>query len=295
MKSVGVRSSRQWSGPAIVMVLPAALFLVVFFLAPVVIACYLAFTNLQLEGPHAVNYGFIGFDNFTRMASDTYFQNAVWLTAAFVGFSAVIGQTFFGLVLALLQERAMRWLRVAVASIAITAWVMPEITAAVIWYAFAQNGGTLDMLLGPGHADTNWLLSAPMVIVSVANIWRGSAFSMLIFGAGLRNVPHEVRESAALDGANTWQQLIHVVLPIIRPTIVTNLILVTIGNLADFTLIYGMTQGGPNNETMTLPLYMYIQSFNYNELAYGTAIALVLILMGAIASFSYTRLLRAEI
>jgi multiple sugar transport system permease protein len=278
-----------------ILVLPATALMVIFFLVPMVVAAYLAFTNQELEGPHAIHYQIIGLANFSKMASDFYFKNSLWLTVIFVGGSAVVGQTVFGLILALLQERALRWLRLAVASIAITAWVMPEISAAVIWYAFGQNGGTLDTLLGPGHSDLNWFSTAPMLIVCSANVWRGSAFSMLIFGAGLRNVPDEVKESAVLDGANAWQRLIHIILPIIRPTIVTNLILVTIGNLADFTLIYGMTQGGPNNETMTLPIYMYIQSFNFYELGYGTAIALVLIVIGAIASFLYVQLLRSEI
>lgn len=266
-----------------------------FFLAPMVIAVYLAFTNMELQGPHAINYDFVGWANFARMASDAFFTNALTLTIVFVGASAIVGQSVVGFVLALLQEKAVRWLRIAVSSIAITAWVTPEIAAAILWYAFAQNGGTLDLLLGPGQADNNWLNTAPMFIVCLANVWRGSAFSMLIFGAGLRNVPQEISESAILDGASAWQRIWHVVLPIIRPTIVTNLILVTIGNLADFTLIYGLTQGGPNNQTMTLPLYMYVQSFSFNELGYGTAIAVVLVLLGAVSSATYVRLLRSEL
>jgi multiple sugar transport system permease protein len=80
-----------------------------------------------------------------------------------------------------------------------------------------------------------------------------------------------------------------------KPTIVTNFILVTIGNLSDFTLIYALTHGGPGNATQTLPLYIYEQAFTYYELGYGTAIAMLLIAIGAIASFIYVRLLRSEI
>jgi multiple sugar transport system permease protein len=134
-----------------------------------------------------------------------------------------------------------------------------------------------------------------MAIVCIANLWRGVAFSMLLFGAGLRNISHEVKEAATLDGASTWQRLAWVILPIMKPTIVTNFILVTIGNLSDFTLIYALTHGGPGSATQTLPLYIYEQAFSYYELGYGTAIAMLLIAIGAIASFIYVRLLRTEI
>jgi multiple sugar transport system permease protein len=80
-----------------------------------------------------------------------------------------------------------------------------------------------------------------------------------------------------------------------RPTIVTNLLLVTLMNLSEFTLIYAMTQGGPGNDTSTLPLYAYLEAFNYNQLGYGTAIALVLVLLGAAFSLLFVRSLRVQL
>jgi multiple sugar transport system permease protein len=89
--------------------------------------------------------------------------------------------------------------------------------------------------------------------------------------------------------------LFSVTLPIMRPTIVTNLLLITLGTLSDFTLIFAMTQGGPGNDTSTLPVYMYIEAFQFNELGYGTAIALALIVIGALFSLLYVRQLRPEL
>ncbi len=123
----------------------------------------------------------------------------------------------------------------------------------------------------------------------VANAWRGCAFSMLVFTAGLRAVPGEVDEAAQLEGASYWRRLFSVILPILRPTIMTTLLLITLGTLSDFTLIFAMTQGGPGNDTTILPVYMYIEAFQFNALGYGTAIALALIVIAALFSFLYVR------
>ena len=84
-------------------------------------------------------------------------------------------------------------------------------------------------------------------------------------------------------------------LPILRPTIVTNLLLLTLINISDFTLIFVMTQGGPGTSTAILPVYMYIQAFQFNNLGYGSMIGLALILIGALLSVFYVRHLRAEV
>lgn len=279
---------------SMLLLLPAVVLLAALFFYPLADAVYLAFTNAELTGVHARTYQFIGLANFRHLFSDQYFINSIWLTLIYVGFSAIIGQSLLGMILALLQEQAWPWLRMSVGSIVIVAWVIPEIAAALIWNAVAQPGGTLGMLI-PGQSQTGWLVVAPMTIICIANLWRGTAFSMLIFGAGLRNIPGEVKESATLDGAGGLARLWFVILPLMKSPIITNFILVTIGNLSDFTLIFALTQGGPGNATQTMPLYTYTQAFVYYELGYGTAIALMLVLFGAIAAFIYVRLLRAEL
>jgi multiple sugar transport system permease protein len=117
----------------------------------------------------------------------------------------------------------------------------------------------------------------------------------LVFSAGLRNLPTEVLEAAEVEGASVWRRYTRVILPLLRPTIVTNLLLVTILNLSEFTLIYVMTQGGPGTETMTLPLYVYQEAFNFHQLGYGTAISLVLVLIGALFSLLFVRASRSQV
>ena len=227
------------------------------------------------------------------MIHDPVFWSSVKLALIFVIGSGIIAQTVLGFALALLGQRAHFTLRATVGSIVILAWVLPEIAVAFIWYAFGQAGGTLSQLIARPGDDL--LATVPLLIVCVANAWRGTAFSMLILSAGLRNVPAEVDEAAQLEGASYWQRLFRVTIPIMRSTIMVNMLLITIGTISDFTLIFAMTQGGPGNETAILPVYMYIQAFQFNDLGYGTAIALALIVIGALLSIIYVRQLRPEL
>jgi multiple sugar transport system permease protein len=273
--------------------LPSAALLIGLFIIPTCYAVYLGFTNLELLGQYAQNYSFTGVANLQRMVHDPTFWLSVKLTLIFVIGSGIVAQTVLGLALALLAQRVNVVVRASVGAIVILAWVLPEITVAFVWYSFSQAGGTLSHLFGTPNSDL--LSTVPMLVVCMANAWRGTAFSMLLLSAGLRNVPGEVDEAAQLEGAGYWRRLFTVTLPIIRPTLMINLLLITLATVSDFTLIYAMTQGGPGNQTAILPVYMYIEAFQFNQLGYGTMIALALILIGAILSIAYIRQLRPEL
>ncbi len=272
---------------------PAAALLFGLFLVPIGYAIYLGFTNLELLGPTAQNYSFTGLANVSRMIHDPVFWSSVKITLIFVVGSGIVAQTVLGLVLALLAQRAHVTVRASVGSIVVLAWVLPEICVAFIWYSFAQAGGTLSVITG--RSGTDLLSTVPLLIVCVANAWRGTAFSMLVLSAGLRNVPQEADEAAQLEGASYWKRLTRVTLPIMRPTLMINMLLITLGTISDFTLIFAMTQGGPGNQTAILPVYMYIEAFQFNALGYGTTIALGLMLIGAVLSVFYIRQLRPEL
>src|SRR5690606_23356291 len=119
----------------------------------------------------------------------------------------------------------------------VTAWVLPEIVAAFVSYAFLSADGTLNQLLAAvGITGPNWLYAFPVVAIILANTWRGTAFSMMIYRAALDDVPVEVVESSMLDGAGGWQRLRLITIPMIRGTIFTNLMLTTLQTLSVFTL-----------------------------------------------------------
>jgi multiple sugar transport system permease protein len=272
---------------------PAAALVIGLFLVPIGYAIYLGFTNLELLGPTAQHYSFTGLANVSRLVHDPVFWSSVKLTLVFVVGSGIVAQTILGLALALLGQRAHVTVRASVGAVVVLAWVLPEICVSFIWYAFSQAGGTLSILTG--HSKDDLLSTVPLLIVCVANAWRGTAFSMLVLSAGLRNVPAEADEAAQLEGASYWKRLVRVTLPIIRPTLMINMLLITLGTISDFTLIFAMTQGGPGNQTAILPVYMYIEAFQFNALGYGTTIALALMVIGALLSVFYIRQLRPEL
>jgi multiple sugar transport system permease protein len=271
---------------------PALALLLVFFAGPMLWSVYTAFTNLALTGQRTVD--FVGFDNFTRLLNDASFRHSLVLTLVFVVGSAVIGQNTLGLLIALLLRGRRRMARSVVTGLVIAAWAVPETVAGFCWYAFLYRTGTLNELLGHLGLAQNWLYTTPMLAVILANVWRGTAFSMLVYSAALSEVPPDLVEAASMDGASAWQRLRHITLPLIRRAIVSNLMLITLQTLAAFGLIYVMTGGGPGTASQTTPLYMYQQSFKFYQLGYGTAMALVLLAVGALFSALYLRLIRLE-
>lgn len=272
--------------------LPALALLLIFFAGPMLWSVYTAFTDMALTGSTGVH--FVGADNFQRLLHDRSFLHSLVLTVVFVVGSAVIGQNTLGLLIALLLLGRSKVVRGVVTSLVVAAWAVPETVAGFCWYAFLHRTGTLNALLSDVGVQQNWLYTSPMLAVILANVWRGTAFSMLVYSAALGDVPPELVEAAAVDGASAWQRLRHVTIPLIRRSIVSNLMLITLQTLAAFGLIYVMTGGGPGTASQTTPLYMYQQSFKFYQLGYGTAMALVLLAIGALFSAIYLRLIKLE-
>lgn len=275
---------------------PALVLLLAFLAAPIAWALYSAFTNAALTGPNAKDPRWVGLDNFQRLVTDPTFPNSLWLTIIFVLFSAIIGQNLLGLALAVVIRTAHPATARLTGTVVIIAWILPEIVAAFALYAFFVGDGTLDQILaGAGLAGVNWLYTAPMVAVILANTWRGTAFSMMIYQAALGSVPEDVMEAARIDGAGSWRRFSNVTLPMIRTSIGTNLMLITLQTLSVFTLVYVMTRGGPSDRSMILPVYAYEQAFSFYDIGYGSAIAAVMLLVGAVFGLLYVRLLRSEV
>ncbi|MGA5131968.1 carbohydrate ABC transporter permease [Streptomyces olivoreticuli] len=273
---------------------PATTLLLLFLAGPIAYCVYLAFTDTQLTGQASAS--FVGFANFRRAFADDSFRNAVFLTFVFTVLSSIVGQNTLGFALAALMRRASRPVRALTGSIVIGAWVLPEIVAGFLLYTFFNRRGTLNAVLDWLHLPTqNWLFTLPILAVSFANVWRGTAFSMLVYSAALSEIPKDVTEAAEVDGASGPRRFWHITLPMIRRSIATNLMLNTLQTLSVFGLIWAMTRGGPGNRSQTLPVFMYDQAFLKSLIGYGTAIALLLLLVGALFSVVYLRLMREEV
>ena len=272
---------------------PTFFLLLFFFLWPIALSFFYSMTDLTLSGSKSVNYDFVGFNNFVKLFSDPLFKTSFINTLIFLIFSAIIGQLFFGFVIAYMMKQKNQIVRSTVGLITLIGWIMPEVVVSFCWVAFFTREGTLNTFLqglGILEEPVAWLVSFPMVSVIIANIWHGTAFSMMQFQAALDDISAEIEESANLDGANWFQQLIYITIPMIKNTIVTDTILITLKTLAVFGLIYAMTGGGPGTESPTLSIYMYKQAFGSYQMGYGTAIALIMLVIGIVLSLISVKL-----
>jgi multiple sugar transport system permease protein len=189
---------------------------------------------------------------------------------------------------------------VLVRSIVLCAWVMPGILIGVIWQIVLNESsfGLVNVILGkafgidpvPFLSDTTWAV----VSVIVANVWRGTAFSMLLLYAGLMAVNRELYEAARVDGAGRMRLLWHITLPQIRPILLVNAILITISTLNTFDMILSLTGGGPAQATEVLALHTYNSVFVNFNLAAGSVFAVILLVLSLLLTVGYRRLLRAD-
>jgi multiple sugar transport system permease protein len=272
---------------------PSIAVMLVFFIYPILLTFYYSFTNLALTGESAKELKFVGLDNYVRMLADPTVRVSIWNTLVFLIGSAVVGQQVLGFIIALLMKRKNKTYRRLIGTVVLAGWVTPEIVCALCLYSFFGDEGTLNAILGIfGISAVTWLYTVPMLTIILANIWHGTAFSMLVFQAALDDVPKEIEEAALVDGASRWKILTTIILPYIKGTITTNMMLVTLQTLGVFGLIYAMTGGGPGNATTTLPIFMYNQAFINYQLGYGTAISMLLLIMGIVLSLFYIRSLK---
>lgn len=271
--------------------LPSIAIMLVFFIYPILLTFFYSFTNLALTGEAAKELKFIGFDNYVRMFEDPTVRVSIWNTLVFLIGSAVIGQQVLGFLIALLMKHKNKTFRRVIGTIVLAGWVTPEIVCALCLYSFFGDDGTLNAIITFfGFSEVTWLFTVPMLtIIILANIWHGTAFSMLVFQAALDDVPNEIEEAAVVDGASRWKIFTRIIVPYIKGTITTNMMLVTLQTLGVFGLIYAMTGGGPGTSTTTLPIFMYNQAFVNYQLGYGTAISLLLLFIGIVLSLLYIR------
>jgi multiple sugar transport system permease protein len=276
-------------GRAGAFVAPAMVLIALFLVLPAAWTIYLGVTDYRLTGLAAAEPAVVGLDNYTAAVGDERFRTSLWLTLEFVLGSAVIGQAGLGFAIAWSMRNRRGWLRRLVEALVLLAWILPSSVVAFLWIALLDRGdGTLNALLGtPGMG---WLLDYPMASIIVFNIWRGTAFSMMLYGAALQNVPPSHLETARLAGASTWQQLRDAVFPRIRGHVLTNLLLISLWTFNDFTPFL-LTAGGPEQRSEILPVYVYRVALTGGQLGFGAAISFIMLLINLVIALVYLRTL----
>nr|WP_314458649.1 sugar ABC transporter permease [uncultured Clostridium sp.] len=277
-----------------VLLMPSVLLLLVFFVVPILLTVYYSFTNLALSGENARQLKFIGLGNYFTMFKDRTVRISIVNTLVFL-LGSLVGQQVLGFIIALNMRNKNRVFRGIIGPIFLAGWIMPEVVVALCCSTFFGDSGTLNQIFSFFHLpQVEFLFAVPMLTVILANIWHGTAFSMMNFQSALDGVPADIEEAARVDGAGPFQTMIRIILPCIKNTIATNTMLNTLSTLGVFGLIYMMTGGGPGTKTLTLPIFMYRQAFISQQLGYGTAISMILLVIGIVLSVFYTRIMRND-
>ncbi len=276
---------------------PAVLIVLVFTILPAVWAVYVSFTNRALTGERSVVYEFVGIANYVKLLTNEIFLHSISLTLWYTLWTN-IGQFVLGLATALFLNRANLWGKTFLLAAVVLPMVIPAVIQSLIWSSMLAMGeyGTLNRIIGLlGFEPVMWLREAPMVSVTLVNFWNNSGFAMILFLAGLENIPREVIEAAHIDGASAWQTLTRIRLPLIRYVIMLWLLLNTLGCLGVFDLVYTLTRGGPGNSTQLVGIYIYDQSFKFYELGMGSAASVILLCISLIIGLIYVRVLRVTL
>lgn len=271
---------------------PAAILIGLFLIYPFFSIFALSFTNQTLTGATARNPENVGLENYAELFDfDTWMQrgefgSSLLITAQFVIGSALIGQAGLGMAIALMFYGRKGPLRQVVYTLAIVAWIIPDVVIAFAWFAFLDPfDGTLNVLLGAvGLPQPDWVLDYPLLSIIVFNTWRGAAFSMLLFTSALASIPPSYLETAQVVGANRWQVFRDILLPLLRTTIATDLILITLFTFNTFTPFL-LTGGGPSFRTELVSIFTYRTGLQRFEFGRGSAVAVVVMLINlALAS-----------
>lgn len=289
------KKERQKRIKAAVFFTPSILLLGIFFIGPMIMTVFFSFTDISLTGSSAQAVQFVGFRNFLEIFKDPKLMEVLKNTMIFLVLSGIIGQQCLGFLLAFLMKGKGRFIRKFVGFTVVAGWITPEVIAAFMFSAYFADQGTLNKILGIfGISPISWLFTFPMACVVIANIWKGSAYSMMMFQASLDNISDDVVEAAKIDGANGLQILTRITLPMIKSTMATTFVIVTLSTLGAFGLVFAMTGGGPAIATTTLSIFMYQKAFIAYQIGYGMAIALFILLIGIALSVIYIKLIKAN-
>jgi ABC-type sugar transport system permease subunit len=281
--------------PPMVFLAPAALVLLLFMAIPMVNAIILSFQSWNGMSPPT----WTGFSNYGALFHDRVFLIALGNTAYFT-IVTVVFQSIIPLLIASLLNSGIRG-----STVFRTLYFMPVIISLAIsgllWaMIYEPNFGVLNGLLrsiGLGNFTQLWLASRTTVMPSVilVSIWQSLGFYLVIYFAALQNIPKELYEAALIDGANAWDRLVNVTIPMLRPVMVLVIVLNTINGVKVFDQIWVMTAGGPNHASDTLGTYLYSMAFgamgsSNPQLGYATSIAIVILVLSFILSIIQIRL-----
>ncbi|MFK3780362.1 carbohydrate ABC transporter permease [Agrobacterium sp. NPDC089420] len=286
-----IENRRKKSLIALSMVTPFIVVFATFFLYPLVEMVRISFTDAPLIG----DGNWVGLENYAKLLGDRLFVTSLRNNGYFV-LLTVVPTTIIALTIALAVSRLSGIGQTIAMSLFFLPYVLPVSVVTEIWawmldLQFGVLQPVISLLAGKPVAvfkNPYWV----MPMVAVVTIWWTNGFNVLLFIAGLRNIPAELYEAAALDGATTWQRFRRVTWPLLWPVTALVLTLQLILQLKIFDQIYLLSGGGPFNSSFVLLLKVYREAFQMNHGGYASAVATVLFLLIVIVSVLQFQLLR---
>jgi multiple sugar transport system permease protein len=279
---MGARQRRRFSidrAFAAITVLPTVAVMVVIFGIPLLFSLYLSFTGWALD--QALLGGrFVGLANYQDLFSDPGFVSSIGITFGYTA-AAVMAQMMLGLVIALLLNIDLPYMRVLRTALVMPMMVTP-IVGALCWKLLLEPSlGLINYVIGQKIV---WLGTPATALLSVwvVSVWQNTPYVALILLAGLRSLPSEPLEAAAIDGANARQSFWHITLPLLRPYLLVALLLRVIFEFRAFDNIYALTGGGPADATMVLSMFTYLTSFVRFDFSLGAAASWIMLLMSMV-------------
>ncbi|ALS26830.1 sugar ABC transporter permease [Paenibacillus cisolokensis] len=273
--------SREWV-QQIVFTGPAVLAFALIVALPFFMGMYYSFTNWNGVSDTA---SFVGFDNFVTVWQDQGFRDSFAFTVRFT-VVAVVLTNLVGFVLALLLSAPLKSRNVLR-----TLFFMPNVIGGLllgfIWqFIFVRGFASIGKATGLSFFQLPWLGDEPTAFwaVVIVSVWHGAGYLMVIYIASLINVPKDLNEAAAIDGATAWQRLRHITVPLIMPAVTISLFLALSWSFKTFDVILSLTKGGPYNSTQSVALNIYLEAFQNNRYGLGTAKAFIFFIVVALIS-----------
>ncbi|MCD6361044.1 MAG: sugar ABC transporter permease [Armatimonadetes bacterium] len=286
---------RQRTLSAYLLILPAVIVFGFYITWPLIHTCVLSAYAWSTLYPVKV---YRGLGNYLELWSDPVLRRALVNNVWWIVLSLAI-QLPLAMALAVGVGSSLRRHRI-LRTIFFSPLIIPAVAVGLIWSLFYDpNFGALNALLHRAAGESwtrDWLgdtTLATFCIIAVS-CWRYTGFHMMILLAGLGAIPDDIYEAALMDGSTPWRTFRHITLPLMRRVMLVDALLITVGSVKIFDLIWVMTGGGPNHASEVLATYMYVSSFSDDRMGYGAAIATIMLVLTLIATAVYLRLTRVE-
>ncbi|MBC9712775.1 sugar ABC transporter permease [Streptomyces sp. TRM66268-LWL] len=283
------RRVKDWL-TAVSFTLPALLLFGALVLAPILYALYVSLFNW---GGFGSPEDYTGLDNYTRLIDDPVFLGDLWRGLLLVLFSIVV-QLPFALAMAVALNQKLRG-RAVYRMLFFAPYVLSEVITGVLFsMIFAPDDGLADRFLGSIGLDGLgglWFADQDTVLPTLFLVmtWKYFGFHMMLYLAGLQNIPHELYEAARIDGASAWHRFRYITLPLLGPTVRISAFLSVIGAIQLFDLVWVISQGGPDHASETMAITLFQFGFKRYQIGYASAISIALFLISLVFALAYQR------